>query len=104
MFEIRPGWFPRPFHEQLLDWAKNPENPSKFVNSFWSCCNNTIMPALNKVEIKLLNKLYTPQKIQDFLENMPINFEKQGETCYSPRLVLRHDRAHCLEAAIFAAA
>jgi hypothetical protein len=33
-----------------------------------------------------------------------MNYEKGGETCYSPRRVLRHQKAHCFEGALFAAA
>jgi len=58
-------------------------------------------------EGELLAPLYalaTPQKIQDFLDALPINHEKNGETCFSPRLVLRHKKAHCLEGALLAAA
>ena len=59
---------------------------------------------LNRGETKLFRRLKSPQKIQDFINSLPINFEKSGETCFSPRLVLRKKRAHCLEGAIFAAA
>src|SRR3989344_8630666 len=59
---------------------------------------------LNRSEIKLFRKLNTPKKIQDFINSLPINFETGGETCFSPRLVLKKNRAHCLEGAIFAAA
>jgi hypothetical protein len=59
---------------------------------------------LNKKEERIFQKLNSPQKIQDFLDRMPINFEKQGETCLSPREVLKQNRAHCIEAAYLAAA
>ena len=49
-------------------------------------------------------KFNSPVKIQDFLNTLPFNFEKRGETCYSPRLVLRKRTAHCMEGAMFAAA
>jgi len=62
------------------------------------------MFGLNKNELKILRSLNTPQKIQDFLNKLPINFEEDRETCFSPRLVLRHRKAHCIEGAIFAAA
>lgn len=47
--------------------------------------------------------LDTPQKIQDFLDDLPVNFEPEGDTCISPLRVLRERRAHCIEAAMFAA-
>ncbi len=55
-------------------------------------------------EIKLFKRLSTPKKIQDFLESLPANFEKEGETCRSPRMVLKHKTAHCMEGAMLAAA
>lgn len=55
-------------------------------------------------ELSILKPLRTPQKIQDFLETIPINFERDGETCRSPRRVLRDKTAHCLEGAMLAAA
>lgn len=54
-------------------------------------------------EMEIFRKLDTPQKIQDFLDNMPINFEESGDTCKSPRLVLRSQSAHCIEGAMLAA-
>jgi hypothetical protein len=55
-------------------------------------------------ENALFKRLNTPAKIQDYLDSIPKNFESQGDTLYSPRLVMRHKTAHCLEAAAFAAA
>jgi hypothetical protein len=51
-----------------------------------------------------LKKLNTPEKIQDFLNSLPFNFEKKGETCMSPKRVLENKTAHCFEGALFAAA
>ena len=62
------------------------------------------MLGLNKDEIKILKALNTPKKIQNFLNKLPINFEEKGDTCFSPRLVLRNNKAHCMEGAVFAAA
>ena len=59
---------------------------------------------LNEKEIKLLKSLKTPKKIQDFLNKIPINFEEKGDTCYSPRIVLKNWKAHCMEGAMLAAA
>jgi len=58
----------------------------------------------NAKELRIFAKLDTPKKVQDFLNRIPINFEKNGETCLSPREVLRQNRAHCSEGAMFAAA
>jgi len=57
-----------------------------------------------KEEIKILKKLNSPKKIQGYLEILRVNFEMGGETCMSPRLVLRTKKAHCMEGAMFAAA
>lgn len=54
-------------------------------------------------EKKILRKLNTPAKIQDFLNRIPANFEREGDTCFSPRIVLRQNRAQCMEGAMFAA-
>lgn len=55
-------------------------------------------------ELRILKKLSTPAKVQDFLETIPYNAVDDNNTCMSPRLVLRHRRAQCMEAAMFAAA
>jgi hypothetical protein len=57
-----------------------------------------------KEEIKLFKRLNTPHKIQDFLDDLPQNFELDGETYYSPRTVLQKNSAHCFEGACLAAA
>lgn len=59
---------------------------------------------LSAGEIKLFKRLDTPQKIQNFLDTLPINYEKKGDTHRSPREMLVHKKAHCIEGAIFAAA
>ena len=58
----------------------------------------------NEKELKIIKKLNNPKKIQDFLNNLKINFEENGETCMSPRKVLKERKAHCIEGAILAAA
>lgn len=55
-------------------------------------------------EKQLFSKLSTPQKIQDYLDSLPINFELRGETYLSPREVIQRNTAHCMEGALFAAA
>jgi hypothetical protein len=58
---------------------------------------------LTKEEFEVLRALSTPVLIQDYLDTLAINFEKRGETCMSPRRVIRTQRAHCMEGALFAA-
>ena len=40
----------------------------------------------------VLRKLCTPEKIQQYLDNLPYNKEKDGETCRSPRLVIKNGK------------
>lgn len=51
-----------------------------------------------------MQTLTTPAKVQRFLSQLPYNREPDGATCYSFRGVLKNNRAHCLEAALVAAA
>jgi len=60
------------------------------------------MHGLTKEELNILKKLDTPHKIQIFLDNIPRNFEPNGDTCMSPRKVLRENRCHCIEGAMLA--
>lgn len=56
-------------------------------------------------ERHLLRRLSTPEKIQRFLdERIVYNKEEGGETCRSPRRVMRDRLAQCMEGAVFAAA
>ena len=54
--------------------------------------------------LDLLRKLSTPWKIQKYLDDLPYNKEKDGETCRSPRLAIEYNTAHCFEGALLAAA
>lgn len=62
----------------------------KPTHSFWS-----------QHEVELLRKLNSPGKIQDFLDTCSYNATEETR---SPKYVLHHRRAHCLEGALFAAA
>jgi len=55
-------------------------------------------------ELAALRRLNTPEKIQRFLDDLAYNKEAGGETCRSPRRVLRDRTAHCMEGALFGAA
>ena len=55
-------------------------------------------------ELTIIRPCNTPRKIQDFLDTIPMNFERGRPTCYSPRCVLQKRRAHCIEGAVLAAA
>ncbi len=58
---------------------------------------------LTSKELGILRKLNTPQKTQDFVNAIPQNFERGGDSCMSVREVLRTNRAHCIEGALLAA-
>jgi hypothetical protein len=58
---------------------------------------------LTEREFVSLHRLTTPQKIQAFVDAVPINHEYSGETVLSVREVLRQKRAHCIEGALLAA-
>ena len=58
---------------------------------------------LSPAERKIFAKLTTPQKIQTYLDTLPINYERGGETYMSPRRMLKPKTALCLEGAFFAA-
>lgn len=61
------------------------------------------MFGLSASELKILKKLSTPIKIQDWLDKVPMNWEKRGETYFSPRRALKMKKMHCLEGALVAA-
>jgi hypothetical protein len=61
------------------------------------------MPAFDVPEFKVLRQLDSPRKVQDFLDDIPINTESTRETCTSPLVTLRRNRAHCMEGALLAA-
>ena len=65
---------------------------------------NALRALLTPAEHRLFARLDTPQKVQDFLDRMPANFEPNGDTAMSPRSMLKARVAHCSEGAIFAAA
>src|SRR3954463_11142977 len=59
---------------------------------------------LTPAEFAVLRRLSTPEKIQTYLLKMPQNFELDGDSCATVRMVLRDNRAHCIEGALGAAA
>jgi len=61
------------------------------------------MNYFSEKEKKILRKLNTPARVQDFLNRLPFNFEKRGETLKSPLFTLRARNAHCFEGALLGA-
>ena len=55
-------------------------------------------------EWKLIQKLNTPVKVQHFFSTLAYNREKNGATMRSFRELIKVNEAHCLEAAVGAAA
>ena len=62
-------------------------------------------PALSftPAERRIIARLRNPDAVQHWLNDLPYNNERQGETLRSFRGVVRHGTAHCLEAALAAA-
>ena len=64
-------------------------------------------PALDRftpAERRLIRRLRTPAQVQRWLNRMPYNTEPGGDTLRGFRQVVRRGTAHCLEAALTAAA
>ncbi|HAT73967.1 MAG: hypothetical protein US30_C0003G0071 [Candidatus Moranbacteria bacterium GW2011_GWF2_36_839] len=61
------------------------------------------MFGIPKEKLKILKALDDPKKIQLFLNSMPMNLEKSGDTCFSPMTVLDKKVCHCIEGATLAA-
>ena len=61
------------------------------------------LTAFTKAERRLIRRLRTPGDVQHFINRLPYNSETHGETLRSFRQAARHGRAHCAEAALFAA-
>ena len=54
-------------------------------------------------ERRIIQRHRTPEQVQQFLRRLPYNWELHGDTLRSFRQVVRHNTAHCLEAALVAA-
>ena len=61
------------------------------------------MPQFNKREKSLIRRLNQPAKVQDFLNSLRFNLEKDQETLKSPLFTLRKKSAHCFEGALLGA-
>jgi hypothetical protein len=60
--------------------------------------------AFTRAERRLIDRLPTPDAVQAWLNALPYNREPHGDTLRSFRGVVREGTAHCLEAALAAAA
>src|SRR5580704_2410647 len=59
--------------------------------------------AFRREEWAIVRRCRTPRQVQEFLRQLPYNWEEKGETLRTLRGVVRHGTAHCLEAALSAA-
>src|ERR1044072_4496237 len=60
--------------------------------------------SFTKREWELIQSLPTPALVQRYFTTMPYNWERNGGTLRSFREVVKRNEAHCLEAAVGAAA
>src|SRR5262245_44225969 len=58
---------------------------------------------LSKRERAILESCKTARALQAYIDSIPINAERNGDTCYTVREVFQHRCAHCIEAALVAA-
>jgi hypothetical protein len=78
----------------------------RHVRAAWRGGTTPPIDAFTPKERGLIRRLRTPALVQHYLNSLPYNDERQpvGETLRSFRGVVRHGTAHCLEAALTAAA
>ncbi|MGB9153606.1 MAG: hypothetical protein WCD70_11025 [Alphaproteobacteria bacterium] len=58
---------------------------------------------LSRAHATVLARLNTPEKIQDYLNDLPTNHEPNGDTCLGVTGALRLQAVHCIEGALIAA-
>lgn len=63
-----------------------------------------LISLLSPAERRILARLTTPIKIQDYLDHFPENFSEIGDPIQNPSQVLANKKAHCIEGAVLAAA
>lgn len=61
------------------------------------------LDAFRPAERALVERLRTPERVQRWLNALPYNWERRGDTLRTFRGVVGHGQAHCLEAALSAA-
>src|SRR6185369_2368927 len=83
--------------------STNPERPRLRLAPLRPHRPTPAQLGLTAAEGRVLRALRTPERIQQFIVELPANFEEDGDTLYSVRRVLRHRKAHCIEAAFTAA-
>jgi hypothetical protein len=71
-----------------------------------SCWRTPVAPPLSRFTSsarQIIRRHRTPEQVQRWLNDLPYNFERRGDTLRTLRGVLRHGNVHCLEAALCAA-
>ena len=63
-----------------------------------------VRSVLSAAEIKTFRRLSSPRRIQDFIDSLAINMERDARTYMSPRRGLATGQAPCVEGAMLAAA
>ena len=78
---------------------QNTEDDAHFatIHPLMSTYRRRLHALLTPREHQLFARLDTPQKIQNFLDRLPVNFSLEGDTAMSPRRVLNARIAHCAE-------
>jgi hypothetical protein len=84
------------------------EETSVFPKGLIVACNHPPSPAPGRdafrpPERAIIERCRTPKQVQEFLRQLPYNWEKKGETLRTFRSVIQHRSAHCLEGALSAA-
>lgn len=59
--------------------------------------------AFRAKELAVIERCHTPRQVQSYLRALAYNWELRGETLRTFRGVVKHGKAHCLEAALTAA-
>src|SRR5580658_5638410 len=103
---------PAALHAKIIDHVSEPQIAHTIFCEYITIRKPQRMPQtpngaapFHAAERKVLAKLTSPERIQRFMDReLTYNLEPQGETCRSPRLVLRDGVAHCMEGALMAAA
>ena len=80
-----------------------PRSPQSLRAALAPAANPPPLTHVTRTERALIARLRTPAAVQAWLNALPYNAERGGETLRTFRGVARRGTAHCLEAALFAA-
>lgn len=87
-----------------------PSRPFTVDVPFWCCYspvhtwdNPAPRDCFSDNEMKFFRTLDTPNKVQNWIDLLPMNHELVDDTCLSPLEALRQNQCHCIEGAMLAA-